>query len=135
MVLDLPGLSSIGQISIPVQDIDRGVKFHQESLGMDHLFQVPGTAFFDCSGIRIMLGVLEENGAVQSGPIIYFMVDAIHDSTRAFQEKGVVFPGEPHLVAELPDHDPWMSFFQDPDCNVLALRPEIGKLDQVDNPR
>jgi catechol 2,3-dioxygenase-like lactoylglutathione lyase family enzyme len=46
-------LTEIGQISVNVHDLDRAVAFYKETLGMKHLFTVPGRmAFFDCGGIR-----------------------------------------------------------------------------------
>jgi len=31
---------------------------------------------------------------------------------------------EPHLIAQLPDHDLWMAFFRDPDRNLLGIMSE-----------
>jgi methylmalonyl-CoA/ethylmalonyl-CoA epimerase len=39
----------------------------------------------------------------------------------------VSFEDEPHLIAELGDHDLWMTFFRDPDRNHLALMSEVRK--------
>ena len=50
------GLAKIGQIAIPVTDIDRAVAFYRDVLGMRFLFQAPpGLGFFDCGGVRLML--------------------------------------------------------------------------------
>jgi len=49
------GLSSIGQVAVTIADLERAVAFYRDSLGMKLLFQVPGLAFFDCAGIRLML--------------------------------------------------------------------------------
>ena len=35
-------LSEIGQISVNVHDFDRAVAFYKETLGVKHLFTVPG---------------------------------------------------------------------------------------------
>ena len=35
------GLSQIGQISVPVHDVERAVTFYRAKLGMCHLFSVP----------------------------------------------------------------------------------------------
>ena len=32
---------------------------------------------------------------------------------------------EPHLIAKMPDHDLWMTFFRDPEGNTLALMSEV----------
>jgi methylmalonyl-CoA/ethylmalonyl-CoA epimerase len=38
--------------------------------------------------------------------------------------RGVAFVDEPHLIAKMPDHDLWMTFFKDPDGHTLALMSE-----------
>jgi catechol 2,3-dioxygenase-like lactoylglutathione lyase family enzyme len=122
------GLNKIGQINIPVRDLEQGVNYYRDTLGMEFLFQVPGMAFFDCGGIRILLNLPEDDTHDHQSSIIYFDVDDIHTATDALLERGVTFFEEPHLVAEMPDHDLWMSFFEDPDQNTLALMSEVGKV-------
>ena len=47
------GLHRIGQIAVPVADIDRAVRFYRDALGMKFLFQAPGgLGFFDVGGVR-----------------------------------------------------------------------------------
>jgi methylmalonyl-CoA/ethylmalonyl-CoA epimerase len=42
------GLSTIGQIAVHVQDLDRAVAFYRDRLKLPFLFQAPpGLAFFD----------------------------------------------------------------------------------------
>jgi methylmalonyl-CoA/ethylmalonyl-CoA epimerase len=31
----------------------------------------------------------------------------------------------PHLVARMPDHEPWMAFCRDSEQNLLALMSEV----------
>lgn len=51
-----PGLNQIGQIAVPVADIERAILFYRDTLGMTFLFQAPRSlAFFDLSGVRLML--------------------------------------------------------------------------------
>ena len=119
------GLSQIGQISIPVQDLEVAVEFYRDSLGMEFLFQVPNMAFFDCGGVRVLLAVPEEDDADRRSSIIYFKVEEIHTATDTLRERGVVITSDPHLIAEMPDHELWMSFFHDPDGNMLALMAEV----------
>jgi len=40
-------------------------------------------------------------------------------------ERGVAFDTEPDFVAEMPDHELWMSFFKDSEGNQTALMAEI----------
>lgn len=42
------GLDQIGQIAIPVADLERSIRFYRDTLRMRFLFQAPpGLAFFD----------------------------------------------------------------------------------------
>ena len=55
-----PTLSRIGQIFVNVKDLGRAIAFYRDILGMTFLFQAPpAMAFFDCGGIRLMLGVAD----------------------------------------------------------------------------
>lgn len=128
--MSFQGLSRIGQINIPVHELDTSVEFYRDSLGMEFLFQVPGMAFFDCGDIRILLAVPEDETSDHPCSIIYFKVEDIQTATAALRDKGVSFSKDPHLIAEMPDHDLWMSFFKDPDLNTLALMAEIPRPDR-----
>src|SRR5205823_6832531 len=50
------GISSIGQISIIVHDQPRATAFYRDVLGLPLLFTAGNMAFFDCGGVRLMLG-------------------------------------------------------------------------------
>src|SRR2546426_581348 len=118
------GLSRIGQIAITVTDIDRAVLFYRDTLGLRLLFQVPNMAFFDCGGIRLMLGQSEKSGEIFSS-VIYYKVDEIQPAFEILSSRGVQFEAQPHLIAKMPDHELWMAFFRDPDRNQLALMCEV----------
>jgi methylmalonyl-CoA/ethylmalonyl-CoA epimerase len=119
------GLSTIGQISVRARQLDRAVEFYRDTLGMKHLFTVPGLAFFDCAGVRLMLGLPEKPEFDHPGSILYFRVPDIHAAHRTLGERGVQFVDEPHLIAKLPDHDLWMCFFRDSEENLMALMCEV----------
>ena len=85
------------------------------------MFQAPNMAFFDCSGIRLMLGP----GGASS--VVYYKVDDIHAATSALESRGVTFERLPHFVAKMADHDLWMAFLRDPEGNMLALMCEIAE--------
>ena len=119
------GLNQIGQISVPVTDIDRAVTFYRDSLGMRFLFQAPpGLGFFDCAGVRLMLDAPAKENVGKSS-VIYFKVGDIHDAFETLSARGVVFEGKPHFIAKMLDHELWMAFLRDPDGNTLALMSEI----------
>jgi len=119
------GLGPIGQIAVPVADIDRAVAFYRDALGMRFLFQAPpGLGFFDCAGVRLMLDLPAKAQAGQ-GSVLYFKVADIQAAFATLKGRGVAFEGEPHLIARMPDHELWMAFFRDPDRNLLALMAEV----------
>jgi methylmalonyl-CoA/ethylmalonyl-CoA epimerase len=120
------GLARIGQIAVTVTDIDRAILFYRDALGMPLLFQVPNMAFFDCGGIRLMLGPAEKPGEAFSS-VIYYKVDEIQQAFEILSSRGVPFEAKPHLIAKMPDHDLWMAFFRDPDRNLLALMCEARR--------
>lgn len=118
------GLSTIGQISVTVKELDRAVTFYRDQLGMQLLFRVPNMAFFDCSGVRLMLSILEKQSGDIHSSILYYRVDDIHDAYRVLKDRNVPFDGGPHKIADLQDHELWMAFFRDSEMNILALMAE-----------
>jgi len=117
---------TLGQIANTVRDMPRAVSFYRDTLGLRQLPipAPPNLAFFDCDGIRLMLS-LPEGTFDHPGSVLYFKVDDIHAAHRALAERGVSFAGAPHLIARMPDHELWMTFFSDPDGNPLALMSEV----------
>jgi predicted enzyme related to lactoylglutathione lyase len=122
---DHSSLSEIGQIAVRVSDLDRALKFYRDNLGLPFLFQVPGMAFFDCAGVRLLLGLPENGEAKKENSIIYFRVADIDAAKQAMDDRGTNFTSEPHLVARMEDHDLWMAFFEDSEGNTMALMSEV----------
>jgi len=118
------GLSAIGQISMIAHDIPRATEFYRDKLGMRFLFEVPRMAFFDCAGVRLMLSLPESAEFDHPGSVLYFRVDDIAHAYATFKERRVSFVDEPHLIAKMPDHELWMTFFKDSEGNTLALMAE-----------
>lgn len=124
------GLSAIGQIAVPVRDLDASTAFYRDALGLRFLFDVPGRmAFFDCDGVRLMLSVPEGEGEGQdhAGSILYFRVERIERAYEVLVGRGVEFLGPPHRVADMGTHELWMAFFRDRERTVLALMSEVPK--------
>ncbi|HEU4643288.1 MAG TPA: VOC family protein [Gemmatimonadaceae bacterium] len=120
-------LDRIGQIAIPVHDLARAVRFYRDTLGMAFLFEVPGLAFFDCGGIRLMLSRPETPESARAASILYYKVadlDAAYDTLRA---RGVEFVDAPHLIARMDTHDLWMVFLRDSEGNTLGLMSERAR--------
>jgi len=121
-------LAQIGQIAIPVRDVARATAFYRDTLGMRFLFDVPGRlAFFDCGGVRLMLGLPEGPDAERSASVIYYKVDDIAAAFDTLRARGVRFERDPHLIAKLATHELWMAFFRDADKNLLALMTEVPR--------
>jgi methylmalonyl-CoA/ethylmalonyl-CoA epimerase len=122
------GLEEIGQIAVPVKDIDRAINFYRDVLGMEFLFKAPpGLGFFKCGSVRLLLDSAGENQVKHYSSIIYYKIPDIHSAVEALSSRGVVFEQKPALIAKMPDHDLWMAFFRDPDENLLALMCEISR--------
>jgi len=117
------GLDQIGQIAITVQDVDRATAFYRDTLGMAHLFSAPGMAFFDCSGVRLMLS-LPEGSDPGASSILYYRVDDARRAAATLESRGVDFEGEPHVVHRTDTHELWMAFFRDSEGNMMALMSE-----------
>jgi predicted enzyme related to lactoylglutathione lyase len=118
--------SAIGQIALYVRDLDRAVGFYRDTLGLRFLFRAPpNMAFFDCGGVRLLIGLPESVERGRCSTIIYYRVGDIQATASALRARGVRFLQEPHLVAKLPDHDLWIGDFEDGEGNVLALMSEV----------
>jgi catechol 2,3-dioxygenase-like lactoylglutathione lyase family enzyme len=117
-------LAQIGQIAVPVKDVERAIRFYRDTLGMRFLFQAGTLAFFDCGGVRLMLDVPETPEFERHASIIYYRVPDIDAAYALLKPRGVAFTGEPHLIHKAADHDLWMAFFKDSEGNTLALMNE-----------
>ena len=121
-----PGIARIGQIAINAHDVERAATFYQDALGLKLLFRAgPGLAFFDCGGVRLMLTRPEKPEFDHPSSILYFSVPDIRAAHAGMKEKGVKFEDEPHLIAKMPDHELWMTFFRDSEGNLLGLMSEV----------
>ncbi len=120
-------LDTIGQISVNAKDIERATAFYRDVLGVPHLFNAGTMSFFDCGGIRLMLGVAESPEYAHPSSILYFKVPDIQACHEELAGQGVEFVHEPRLVHKAEDHDLWMGFFRDSEDNVLALMSEVAR--------
>ena len=123
-----PTLNQIGQIFVNVKDLERAIAFYRDTLGMTYLFQAPpNMAFFDCGGIRIMLGIADRPEVNHPASVIYYKVVDIERVYETFAARGVEFIIKPHLVAPMPTYDLWLADFKDSEGNILALMSEIPR--------
>ncbi|HXW92506.1 MAG TPA: VOC family protein [Terriglobales bacterium] len=119
------GITRLGQVAIRAHDIDRAAAFYQSRLGLPLLFRGGKLAFFDCGGVRLMVTVAEKPEFDHPSSILYFAVPDIRGAHQQLRDQGVWFEAEPHVVAKMPDHDLWMTFFRDSEQNLLALMSEV----------
>jgi methylmalonyl-CoA/ethylmalonyl-CoA epimerase len=116
--------AKVGQLLIPVDDFESGIAFYRDVLGLPFLFAAPPQmAFFQCGGVRLLVGV-PEGQVAQRGSTIYFQVPDIHAVHASLHESGVQFRAEPHVVHRTPASELWLAEFTDPFGNHLALMGE-----------
>ena len=119
-------LSHIGQIALPVSDVDRSEAFYESVIGLRKLYRFGDLSFFDCAGVRLMLDK-PHDGSPRKGGCLYFRCADIALTVAELERRGVVFTHRPHLIARMDDHDLWMAFFEDPDGHTLAVMQEAPK--------
>jgi methylmalonyl-CoA/ethylmalonyl-CoA epimerase len=121
------GIQNIGQISIIVKDVERATAFYRDVLGLPLLFTVPSMAFFDCGGVRLMLGTPSEPQYDHPSSIFYFRVPDIQAGYRRLVENKVEIVAPPRLIAPMPKHDLWMTAFKDSEGNIHQLMSEVPR--------
>jgi methylmalonyl-CoA/ethylmalonyl-CoA epimerase len=120
--------ATVGQLLIPVENLDRAVTFYRDTLGLPFLFTAPPQmSFFQCGSVRLLVGVPEAESARQRGSAVYFQVSDIHAVFDELTRRGVAFKGRPHVVHRTPEYELWLSEFRDPDGNVLVLMSQAAK--------
>jgi methylmalonyl-CoA/ethylmalonyl-CoA epimerase len=95
-------------------------------LGMKHLFSAGNMSFFDCDGVRLLLGLREPGKEQHFNSVLYFRVANIEAAHQTLVSRGVNFIEAPHLVARMQTHDLWICFFRDSEGNTLALMSEVA---------
>jgi len=118
-------LARVGQIAINAHDVDRATAFYRDVLGLPHLFRAGQLSFFQCGGVRLMLDKPEKPEFDHPSSILYFQVGDIQAACQRLRNAGVRFEDEPQVIARMPDHDLWMTFFRDSEGNLLALMSEV----------
>ncbi|WP_419883216.1 VOC family protein [Peribacillus sp. B-H-3] len=118
-------IQKVGQIGIPVKNLEKAVGFYKDLLKLPFLFSTDSMAFFDCNGTRLLLSLPEKEDFTQSGSVIYFQVENIKEAHEELIEKGVYFIDEPHIVAKMEQTETWMTFFKDTEGNTHSLISEV----------
>lgn len=118
-------VKSIGQVGIPVRNLERAIRFYKDKLRLTFLFQSDTFSFFDCDGVRLFLSLPEKAGYSRASSVIYFSVENIRKTYENWQANGVEFIDEPHFIAKVGNQETWMAFFKDTEDNTLAIMSEI----------
>ena len=119
--------AKVAQVLIPVEDFDNGVAFYRDVLGIPFLFAAPPQmAFFNCGGVRLLVGVMPPGQKAQRGSAVYFQVTDLRSVFSELRAKGVAFVAEPHVVNRTAKAELWLAEFRDPDGNQLALMSEVA---------
>jgi methylmalonyl-CoA/ethylmalonyl-CoA epimerase len=118
--------AKIAQLLVPVDDLGKAVSFYRDVLGLRFLFEAPPQmAFFDCAGVRLLVGVVPHGQAAQRGSAIYFQVPEIGTVVATLKSCGVSFTAEPRVVHRTANSELWLAEFRDPFGNALALMAEV----------
>lgn len=120
-------LGSIGQVSLYVRDIAAAEAFYRDTLGLAHHFTFGDLAFFDMGGTRLYLHAVGADHW-RPGSVLYFLVDDVAVAHQALTDRGVRFSGAPHRIFtdQATGVEEWMTFFEDPFGNALALMARVG---------
>jgi methylmalonyl-CoA/ethylmalonyl-CoA epimerase len=117
-------LGRIGQILIPVSDVERATAFYRDVLRVPFLFAYPGMAFFDAEGVRLYLAQPEAPG-FDGRATIYFRVTGLTDAVATLEARGASFFSPPHVIHRDPSYTLWMAFLRDPEGNNIGLMEEV----------
>jgi methylmalonyl-CoA/ethylmalonyl-CoA epimerase len=117
--------ATVGQLMIPVTDLQKAIAFYRDALGLRFLFSAPPQmSFFQAGPVRLLIGVPESSRLAHRGSMIYFKVTDIQQVYDTLQSRGVAMGDRPHVVHRTPTMELWLCEFRDPDGNMLALMSE-----------
>jgi methylmalonyl-CoA/ethylmalonyl-CoA epimerase len=119
-------LEGIGQIAIYVTDLARSKEFYGQTLGLAHLFDAGSMSFYQCGGVRLLIGASDKPVAT-GGVILYFRVADINQACAALSGRGGEIVQQPQLVARMPNHDLWLAVLNDPDGHPIELMCEMPR--------
>ena len=118
--------ATVGQLLVPVSDLERATAYYRDTLGLPHLFTAPPQmAFFMAGNVRLLVGVREDGAKDQRGSAIYFKVPDIQATYDTLKGRGALMKDAPHIAHRAPTYTLWLCEFADPDGNTLLLMSEV----------
>lgn len=119
--------ATVGQLLIPVENLERAITYYRDTLGLRYLFSAPPQmSFFQAGEVRLLVGVPEAGQPRERGSLLYFKVSDIQAVHATLKQRGVGFGAELKLIHKTPSSELWLAEFRDPDGNQLALMSEIA---------
>jgi predicted enzyme related to lactoylglutathione lyase len=115
-------VEGLAQITLTVTDLEAARAFYRDALGLQHLFDAGTMAFFNCGGVRLLVGTGDAKPG--GGTIVYFRVADVQGAVAALKARGAEIVQEAHLVAPMKTFDLWLAFVKDPAGNALGLMEE-----------
>jgi predicted enzyme related to lactoylglutathione lyase len=115
-------VEGLAQVALTVTDLEAARAFYRDALGLQHLFDAGTMAFFDCGGVRLMIGRGE--AGPDGGTLVYLRVADVDGAVAALKARGAAIVQEPQLVAPMESCDLWLAFVKDPAGNRLGLMEE-----------
>lgn len=119
-------LKGVGQILVPVADVDRAADFYENVLGLPLSMRFPGIAFFDATGVRLYLAKVPQ-ADFQGRATIYFWVDDVSAALELMEARGATVRERPSIVYRDDAYDLWMAFVSDLDGNQIGMMREAPK--------
>jgi methylmalonyl-CoA/ethylmalonyl-CoA epimerase len=117
----MTSLTNIAQIALTTQNLSTAVAFYRDTLGLKLMFEVPGMAFFDVGGTRLMLGENRLSEKLQNNTYVYFDAGDWNETEAALERRGLKFDRPADIVQRAEGKEHAIRFFRDPDGNALAI--------------
>ena len=119
----MTAVTGIGQLHVSVSDLEASRRFYRDVLGLPHLFDAPGMAFFDAGGVRLYLSRPEDE-RFRSRPIVYYRVEDVGSAFAQLVQRGAPVISQPHVVHDDGTAALWMAFVEDPDGTPVGVMEE-----------
>ena len=119
----MTAVTGIGQLHVSVSDLEASRRFYRDVLGLPHLFDAPGMAFFDAGGVRLYLSRPEDE-RFRSRPIVYYRVQDVDSAFAELVQRGAPVISQPPVVHDDGTAALWMAFVADPDGTPVAVMEE-----------